>query len=62
MSWELVKVVVGYGIALYVIIAVVRFFDNNSSNWKRLDRIERMLEEMVKKDRDKDTYKDEPEK
>ena len=62
MSWELVKVVVGYGIALYVFIAVVRFFDNNSSNWKRLDRIERMLEEMVKKDRDKDTDKDEPEK
>ena len=54
MTWELVKVIVGYGIALYVFIAVVRFFDNNSSNWKRLDRIERMLGEMAKKDADKD--------
>ena len=53
MTWELVKVIVGYGIALYVFIAVVRFFDNNASNWKRLDRIERMLEEMAKKDKDK---------
>ncbi len=54
MSWELVKVIVCYGIALYVFIAAVRFFDNNSSNWKRLDRIERMLRELTKKDGDKD--------
>lgn len=46
MSWELVKVIVGYGIALYVC----------------LDRIERMLRELTKKDGDKDADKDEPEK
>ena len=62
MSWELIGTIVGWGIALYVFVALLRFFENNSANWKRLDRIERMLEEMVKKDRDKDTDKDEPEK
>lgn len=62
MNWELVKVIVGYGIAIYVFVAVVRFFDNNSSNWKRLDRIERMLRELTGKDVDKDCNKDKPEK
>ena len=62
MTWELVKVIVGYGIALYAFIAVVRYFDNNSSNWKRLDRIERMIEELTRKDGDKDADKDNPKK
>ena len=62
MSWELVGAIVGWGIALYVFFAVVRFFDNNAENWRRLDRIERMLEEMAKKDGDKDADKDKPEK
>ena len=54
MSWELVGTIVGWGIALYAFIAILRFFEDNSSNWQRLDRIERMLEELTKKDVDED--------
>lgn len=53
MSWELVGTIVGWGIALYAFFALLRFFENNSANWQRLDRIERMLEELTKKDEDK---------
>ena len=53
MSWELVGTIVGWGIAIYVFIALLRFFENNSSNWQRLDRIERTLQELTKKDEDK---------
>lgn len=52
MSWELVGTIVVWGIAIYVFIALLRFFENNSANWQRLDRIERMLEELTKKDED----------
>ena len=58
MSWELVGTIVGWGIALYVFVALLRFFENNSSNWRRLDRIERMLQELTKKDGDEDKSKD----
>ena len=58
MSWELIGTIVGWGIALYVFVALLRFFENNSSNWQRLDRIERMLEELTKKDGDEDKPKD----
>ena len=58
MSWELVGTIVGWGIALYVLVALLRFFENNSSNWKRLDRIEQMLEELTKKNGDEDKPKD----
>ena len=53
MSWELVGTIVGWGIVIYVFFALLRFFENNASNWQRLDRIERMLEELTKKDEDK---------
>ena len=49
---ELVGTIAGWGIVLYVLIALVRFFESNSSNWRRLDRIERMLHELTKKDED----------
>lgn len=58
MSLELVGTIVVWGIALYVLVALLRFFENNSSNWQRLDRIERMLEELTNKDGDKDEHKD----
>ena len=58
MSWELVGTIVGWGIALYAFFALLRFFENNSANWQRLDRIERMLEELTKKDGDEDNTKD----
>lgn len=58
MSWELIGTIVGWGIALYVLVALLRFFENNASNWQRLDRIERMLEELTKKDGDEDKPKD----
>lgn len=58
MTWELFGTIVGWGMAAYAFFAVVRFFDNNSANWKRLDRIERMLRELTGKDVDGD----EPEK
>ena len=53
MSWELIGTIVGWGIALYAFVALLRFFENNSSNWQRLDRIERTLEELTKKDEGK---------
>ncbi len=52
MSWELVGTIVVWGIILYVFFALLRFFENNASNWQRLDRIERMLQELTKKDED----------
>ena len=58
MSWELVGTIVVWGIVIYVFFALLRFFENNSSNWQRLDRIERMLEELTKKDGDEDKPKD----
>lgn len=58
MSWELVGTIVVWGIVLYTFVALLRFFENNSANWQRLDRIERMLEELTKKDEDKDNPKD----
>lgn len=58
MSWELVGTIVVWGIVLYAFFALLRFFENNSSNWQRLDRIERMLEELTKKDGDEDNPKD----
>lgn len=54
MSWELIGTIVGWGIALYVFFALLRFFGNNSSNWQRLDRIERMLEELTRKEGDEE--------
>ena len=53
MSWELVGMIVRWGITLYVFFAILRFFENNASNWRRLDRIEQMLQELTKKDEDK---------
>ena len=53
MSWETIGTIVVWGIALYAFFALLRFFENNSANWQRLDRIERMLEELTKKDEDK---------
>ena len=53
MSWEIIGTIVGWGIALYALTALLRFFENNSANWQRLGRIERMLEELTKKDEDK---------
>ena len=50
MSWELIGTIVGWGIALYVFVALLRFFENNSANWQRLDRIEQMLQDLTKKD------------
>lgn len=58
MSWELIGTIVVWGIALYVFVALLRFFENNSANWQRLDRIERMLEELTKKDEVEDEHKD----
>lgn len=58
MSWELIGTIVVWGIALYVLVALLRFFENNSSNWQRLDRIERMLEELTKMDGGDDKPKD----
>lgn len=58
MNWELVGTIVVWGIALYAFVALLRFFENNSSNWRRLDRIERMLEELTKKDVGEDKPKD----
>ena len=58
MSWELVGTIVVWGIVLYVFFALLRFFENNASNWQRLDRIERMLQELTKKDGDEDKPKD----
>ena len=58
MSLELVGTIAGWGIVLYVLIALVRFFESNSSNWRRLDRIEQMLQELTKKDEDEDKPKD----
>lgn len=60
MTYDHIWTIVGLGIAVYVAVAVIRALENNASNWKRLDRIERMLEDLTKKDGDKD--KDEPEK
>ena len=58
MSWELVGTIVGWGIAIYVFIALLRFFENNALNWRRLDRIEQMLQELTKKDVGDDKPKD----
>ena len=58
MSWELIGTIVGWGIALYVFVALLRFFENNAANWQRLDHIERMLEELTKKDGDEDEHND----
>ena len=58
MSWELVGTIVGWGIVIYVFFALLRFFENNASNWQRLDRIEQMLQELMKKDGDEDKPKD----
>lgn len=58
MNWEIIGTIVVWGIALYAFFALLRFFENNSANWKRLDRIERMLEELTKKDGDEDKPKD----
>ena len=58
MSWEIIGTIVASGIALYVFVALLRFFENNSANWQRLDRIERMLEELTKNDGDEDKPKD----
>jgi hypothetical protein len=41
-----------------VFIALLRFFENNASNWQRLDRIEQMLQELTKKDDDEDSPND----
>ena len=53
MNWETIGTIIACGIALYAFVALLRFFENNSSNWRRLDRIEQMLEELTKKDEDK---------
>ena len=58
MSWELIGTIVVWGIALYALTALLRFFENNSSNWQRLDNIEQMLQELTKKDGDEDKPKD----
>lgn len=58
MSWELVGAIVVWGIAIYAFFALLRFFENNSSNWQRLDHIERMLEELTKKDGGEEEHKD----
>ena len=58
MSWELIGTIVVWGIVLYVFFALLLFFENNSSNWQRLDRIERMLEELTKKDVGEDKPED----
>jgi hypothetical protein len=58
MSWELVGTIVWWGIAIYVFVSLLRFFENNSANWQRLDRIERMLQELTKKDDDEDRPND----
>ena len=60
MSWEIVGTIVVWGIVLYVFVALLRFFENNSSNWQRLDRIERMLEELTKNDGENDGDEDKP--
>lgn len=53
MNWETIGTIVVWGIALYAFFALLRFFENNSANWQRLDHIERMLQELTKKDEDK---------
>ena len=58
MNWEVIGSIVVWGIVLYVFFALLRFFENNSANWQRLDRIERMLQELTKKDGDEDKPKD----
>ena len=58
MSWEIIGTIVVWGIALYALTALLRFFENNSANWQRLGRIERMLEELTKKDECEDKTKD----
>ncbi len=60
MSWEIVGTIVVWGIVLYVFVALLQFFENNSSNWQRLDRIERMLEELTKNDGENDGDEDKP--
>ena len=58
MNWEIIGTIVVWGIVIYVFFALLRFFENNSANWQRLDRIERMLEELTKNDGDEDKPKD----
>lgn len=58
MNWDIVGTIVGWGIVIYVFIALLRFFENNASNWQRLDRIEQMLQELTKKDMGEDKLKD----
>ena len=58
MNWDIIGTIVALGIALYVFVALLRFFENNSSNWQRLDHIEQMLQELTKKDGDEDNTKD----
>ena len=58
MSWDVIGTIVGWGIAIYAFFALLRFFENNSANWQRLGRIERMLEELTKKDECEDKTKD----
>ena len=53
MTYDHIWTIVGLGIAVYVAVAVIRALENNASNWKRLDRIERMLEDLTRKDGDK---------
>ena len=57
MNWEIIGTIVMLGIALYALVALIRFFENNSSNWRRLGHIEQMLQELTKKDVDKDESK-----
>jgi hypothetical protein len=58
MNWDIVGTIVVWGIVIYVFIALLRFFENNASNWQRLDRIEQMLQELTKKDMGEDKPKD----
>lgn len=58
MNWDIVGTIVWWGIAIYVFVALLRFCENNSANWQRLERIERMLQELTKKDMGEDKPKD----
>lgn len=55
---DIIGAIIVFGIAISALLSLVRFFENNAANWQRLDRIERMLEELTKKDEGEDEHKE----
>ena len=52
MTWEIVKAFIGFGVAAFFVIWIWRTIENNADNWRRLDSIEKKIDELMKKDQE----------